>query len=123
MPRHQLPAGKLGPLETEVLRVLWSASEPLAVRTVLDRLNHRRSPELAYTTVMTVMSRLWDKDILRRYPEGRGFVYEPVVADAASIAVRDVMRQHGAAAVAQFVDEVRDDPKLLRRLRRLLEES
>jgi predicted transcriptional regulator len=113
----------LGPLEAEVMRVLWRAREPLTVRAVLERLNRRRRQPLAYTTVMTVLARLADKDILHRHLDGRGYRYEPAVADAAAIAVREVMRDFGDAAVAQFVDEARADPKLLRRLRRLVADS
>lgn len=112
----------LGPLEAEVMKVLWAARRPLLVRDVLDQLNTGRRPPLAYTTVMTVMARLAEKEILRRAPDGRGYRYEAAVPDAAAIAVREVMRDFGAAAVAQFVDEARADPKVLRRLRKLLNE-
>jgi predicted transcriptional regulator len=110
----------LGPLEAEVMRAMWSAGRPLTVREVLERLNDGRGQPLAYTTVMTVMSRLADKDVLRRQQEGRGYVYEAAVADAASLAVRDVLREFGDAAMAQFVDQAKGDPKILRRLERLL---
>ena len=116
-------AGKLlGPLETEVMRALWASPSPVSVRDVLERLNDGRRQPLAYTTVMTVMSRLADKGILHREMDGRGYVYEAAVPDEASIAVRSVVRDFGEAALAQFVDEARSDPKLLRRLRRLLDE-
>jgi predicted transcriptional regulator len=110
----------LGPLEAEVMRVAWAASEPLNVRAVLDLVNDGRTPPLAYTTVMTVMARLAEKAILRRTMNGRGYVYEAAVPDAASIAVRNLVRDFGDAAVAGFVDEARADPKLRARLERLL---
>lgn len=116
--------GKLvGPLEAEVLEVLWSVRRPMGVREVLESLNDGRDTPLAYTTVMTVMSRLADKGILRRELVGRGFDYEPVAWDAAEIAVRNVVRDFGDAALTHFVDEARADPKLMRRLRRLMEKS
>ncbi|MGH9291008.1 MAG: BlaI/MecI/CopY family transcriptional regulator [Acidimicrobiales bacterium] len=113
----------LGPLEAEVMQVMWAAGGRMSVRAMLDRLNDGRDSPLAYTTVMTVMARLAEKDILRRQLDGRGYVYESVVADAAAIAVRSVMRDFGEAAVAQFVDEARADPKLRRRLERLLRDG
>jgi predicted transcriptional regulator len=113
----------LGPLEAEVMRAMWAARTPLTVREVLARLNDGRGQALAYTTVMTVMSRLADKDVLRRRQEGRGYVYEAAVADAASLAVRDVIRDFGDAAVAQFVDQAKGDPKILKRLERLLNDQ
>lgn len=105
------------------MEVLWGAPAPMSVRAVLDRLNDGRQPPLAYTTVMTVMARLAEKEILRRHLDGRGYLYEAAVPDAAAIAVRNVMRDFGDAAVAQFVDEARTDPKLRRRLERLLRDQ
>ena len=113
----------LGPLEAEVMRVAWAADEPLSVRSVLDRLNESRVPALAYTTVMTVMSRLAEKEILRRTMNGRGYLYEAAVADAAAIAVRNLVRDFGDAAIAGFVDEARSDAKLRARLQRLLRDQ
>lgn len=113
----------LGPLESAVMQVMWAADVPLTVRGVLDRVNDRRQPELAYTTVMTVMARLAVKEILRRERHGRGYRYEAVVTDAAAIAVRGVVRDFGEAAVAGFVDEVRADPELLQKLRVLMAED
>lgn len=113
----------LGPLGAEVMAVLWSAGEPLAVRAVLDRLNQGRAEPLAYTTVMTVLTRLAERGAAKRAPAGRGYAYEAAVADAAELAVRDVVRDHGAAAVAHFVDQARADPQLLDRLRQLLSQD
>jgi predicted transcriptional regulator len=113
----------LGPLEAEVVRAAWAAGGPVSVRDLLERVNAGRSHPLAYTTVMTVMSRLTEKDVLRRRKEGRGYVYEPVADDPAALAVHGVMRDFGDAAMAQFVEEARGDPKLLRRLQRLLGED
>jgi predicted transcriptional regulator len=113
----------LGPLETEVMQVLWDAAQPLSVRDVLDVLNRDRAERLAYTTVMTVLARLADKGVLVRTRQGRGFVYEPVAQDEAGLAVRDVLRRYGDAAVAHFVAASVVDPDAKARLRRLLEET
>ena len=102
---------------------LWRAGEPLTVRQLLGRLNRGRRDPLAYTTVMTVMNRLAEKGALHRKRRGRGYSYEPTAPDAAGLAVQSVVREFGDAAVAQFVDQAREDPKLLRRLERLLEEE
>lgn len=120
MVREQDVSKVLGPLEAEVMAIMWAAKSPVSVRDVLNRLNSKRRDLLAYTTVMTVMGRLAEKRILQRRPRGRGFIYEAAVPDAAGIAVREVMRDFGEAALAQFIDEARADPKLLRRLERLL---
>lgn len=113
----------LGPLEAEVMRGVWEAEGPVSVRDLVERLNRQRPQPLAYTTVMTVMSRLAEKGVLSRRLEGRSYLYEATVEDAAGIAVRNVMRDFGDAAMAHFVDEARADPGTLRRLERLLGEN
>ncbi len=104
------------------MRVLWKAHRALAVRDVLETLNEERRVPLAYTTVMTVMARLADKGILKRRRSGKSFLYEAAVKDAAEIAVRNLVRDFGDSAVAHFVDEARANPRILRRLERLMRE-
>ena len=72
---------------------------------------------------MTVMNRLAAKNVLTRHGERRRYVYEATSTDEAGLAVRDVLRVHGDAAVAHFVAEARTDPAVLRRLRALLAED
>jgi predicted transcriptional regulator len=102
---------------------IWEASRPVSVREIVDVLNERRPEPLAYTTVMTVMNRLAAKNVLTRQGERRSYLYEATAPDAAGIAVRDVIRTYGDAAVAHFLDEARADPGVLRRLRGLLAED
>lgn len=109
----------LGPLGAEVVEANVALG-PATVRQVLERVNADRSRPLAYTTVMTVLSRLADKGILSRTAQGRGYVYEVASSDAAQIAVRSVVDEFGPAAVSHFVDAARADPKLMRRLQRLM---
>jgi predicted transcriptional regulator len=121
--RPKKTSSGLAPLESEVMEVVWRADSPVSVRLVLDALNGQRDSPLAYTTVMTVMNRLVAKNVLARHGERRRYVYEATATDAAGLAVRDVLRAHGDAAVAHFVDEARTDPAVLRRLRALLAED
>lgn len=115
--------GGFAPLESQIMEVVWRASEPLPVRRVLDELNERRSQPLAYTTVMTVMNRLLAKGALARHGQRRRYLYQATATDAAGIAVHDVIRNHGDAAVAHFLEAARADPDVLDRLRALLAEG
>ena len=103
--------------------VLWNSGRPMAVREVAQAVNAGRGSPLAYTTVLTVMSRLARKNILARSRSGRGYAYTPVSADSAEIAVRGVVAEYGDAALARFVERVELDPELRRRLRRLMEDQ
>jgi len=66
-------AHELGPLEMEVLGIVEKCG-PEGVTLIQAELK-RRGSELAYTTVMTVLSRLYEKGALSRVKEGKRFVY------------------------------------------------
>ena len=63
---------ELGPLERQVLEVLWERKRAATVRSVQPSF-----PRLAYTTLMTTLDRLYRKGVLRRFRLGRAFGYEP----------------------------------------------
>jgi len=63
---------ELGPLELKVLDVLWVRNRASTVRHVQPSF-----PQLAYTTLMTTLDRLYRKGVLRRFRLGRAFGYEP----------------------------------------------
>ncbi len=63
---------QLGDLGTAVMAVVWD-SEECDVNEVLERLVWDKP--LAYTTIMTVMTRLVDKGFLERSRSGRKFIY------------------------------------------------
>ncbi len=100
---------------------VWKAGKPVSVHEIVAELNSRRSEPLAYTTVMTVMSRLAQKETLARKRIGRSFVYEATSSDPAGVAVKNVIRAYGAEAIAHFVEEAREDPAVLERLQGLIE--
>src|SRR5271165_1777727 len=65
-------SGQLGPLEQRMLDALW-AKGSATVRELVD--DHCQ--DLAYTTVMTTLDRLFKKSLLTRSEEGRAFRYAP----------------------------------------------
>ena len=62
----------LGPLEQRALDVLWARGTATVRELVEDSCR-----DLAYTTVMTTLDRLYKKNILTRSEEGRAFRYSP----------------------------------------------
>ncbi len=64
----------LGELEFIIMDYLWDKKN-VAVRDVLRELSANR--EIAYTTIMTTMDRLWKKGLLERNNEGKTFLYTP----------------------------------------------
>lgn len=107
-----------GTLESEVLGILRAAAGPLTPGEVRERLAGQR--ELAYSTVVTIMSRLQAKGLLSRRRAGRGFCYAPV--DEASLAAGRMSHALGSgsdrdAVLSRFVSGLCGrDAELLRRL-------
>ena len=66
----------LTPLELDIMKVVWSRS-PINVRSVQEAIRPTRN--LAYTTVMTIMDRLYHKGILNRTLHSRTHFYEPAI--------------------------------------------
>jgi predicted transcriptional regulator len=62
----------LGPLESRLLELLWTQRRPATVGDI-----RRALPELAYTTIMTTLDRLYRKGVLLRDKDRRAFVYVP----------------------------------------------
>jgi len=73
-PRHEQPT----PAELEILKILWDRGRPASVRGVLAVVNQDNEAPRAYTSVMSLLNVMTDKGLLRREPDGRAFLYEPV---------------------------------------------
>jgi predicted transcriptional regulator len=69
-------ASKLGPLEREVMELIWRRPEEAAEVSVRD-IYTAFEGRLAYTTLMTTLDRLRKKGLLERRKEGRAFIYSP----------------------------------------------
>ena len=68
----------LGAAELEVLKALWDHG-PATVRQVLNLL-HKRGRQVAYTTVLTFLTRLEQKGYARSDRSGMAYVYRPAVS-------------------------------------------
>jgi predicted transcriptional regulator len=106
-----------GELENEVLSALWAAGAPATAGTVRDAL----TGDPAYTTVLTILSRLHDKGLVGRERAGRGYLYSPVRDEAGHVAagMRALLEKGGdrAAVLARFVAELpAEDEQLLEQL-------
>lgn len=111
----------MGELEYEVLTQLWILESPATPAEVLEALD----ADLAYTTVMTILTRLADKGLVVRERRGRAYAYAPVVSEAELTA----QRMHAVlesssdrrAALNGFVQSL--SKRELTTLRRLLDDN
>jgi predicted transcriptional regulator len=113
--------GRRGPgeLESEVLGALWALGAPATAGAVRDNL----TGDPAYTTVLTILSRMYDKGLVSRERVGRSHRYAPVRDEAghAAAGMRDLLEKGSdrAAVLARFVAELpAEDEQLLERLLR-----
>lgn len=107
-------SASLGDLEQAIMDVLWTddAGHGLTVREVSDRLTGR---DLAYTTVMTVLSRLEAKGVTTRERDGRAWRYRPastresLTAQAMRSPLHDLSSADRQAAILHFLSEASAD--------------
>ena len=115
-------SSQLGPLEERLLEALWQRGHA-TVRELADG----ECKDLAYTTVMTTLDRLFKKNLLAREPEGRAFRYSPrftregLHREAAAEAFRQLLDASPSSSLplsylveivterdSQLLDELRD---------------
>jgi predicted transcriptional regulator len=92
-PHEQGLAKALGALESKIMEACWSMGK-CTVREVHDHL--RAEQDLAYTTVMTVMSRLANKGFLEREMVDGSYVYVPAMS----------RKEFGSALVSEVLDSL-----------------
>jgi predicted transcriptional regulator len=116
----------LGPLEAEIMDVVWDEGE-VTVRDVHGSLNAKRP--IAYTTVMTTLGRLTDKGLLRRVEAQPAHRFSALLtreqyARSTVKSVVDWLVSHFPdPAVSYFVDRVEaEDERVIERLREAIEQ-
>ncbi len=104
---------EFGQLESAIMDVIWSQDRPYLVREVRERLDYGRP--VAYTTVMTVMTILHGKGVLRREKHGRAWRYWPAERreehDARLMA--EILRSGGdhRLTLRRFLDRISDEER------------
>jgi BlaI family penicillinase repressor len=110
-------------LELEILKILWRDG-PCSVRQVRDALVDFR--ELAYTSVMTIMTIMTRKGYLKRSRKGKSYRYTPLATEEETARgivgdlVDRVFDGSAAAAVIQLLDTTDIDEVELAELRELI---
>lgn len=109
----------MGALEAEVLGHLWAFGEPASPGQVLEAMGGG----LAYSSVMTILVRLWKKGLAERERRGRAYVYRPLLSEAELTAsrMRATLDRTGdrEAALSRFVGTLnKREERVLRRILR-----
>lgn len=128
MNRKQVTGKVLGELESQVMEIIWGQKEPVPVKEVACVLG--KSRKIAYTTVMTIMSRLVNKGVLVRHLKGSCYLYkakrskEEFIAKAIHGIFSSAVSTLGESVLTHFVKEIEKiDPKKRNELLKMLEKS
>jgi BlaI family penicillinase repressor len=119
-------AVELGEAELAVMRVLWDDG-PLTVRDVMNRL-HERGRTVAYTTVLTFLSRLEQKGVVASDKRDTAYVYRAKISrqSVSSSRIKTLVDQlyDGAAApmLLQLIESEKFSSEELSQLRKLLDD-
>jgi len=108
--------------ELEIMKIVWKRGRSTVREVYEDLLTHRK---IAYTTVMTMMGTLEQKNHLKKTEQGRAYVYMP--AESQSKVVRGMVEEFvkrvfngSAKPLLVHLVETMDGDEDLEELRRLL---
>lgn len=125
-PEARGAAHVLGDLETAVMELLWREPHQ-AVTEVEERLQRER--EIAHTTVLTTLDRMYRKGYLTREKQGKAFVYAPRYTreefelGVAQEVLGALLQQFTGPALSAFVELVSEDEGTLDRLEQMIREK
>jgi predicted transcriptional regulator len=104
----------LGELEQQVMDIIWDCKN-CSAREVLTKLE--KDKKLAYTTVATILQRLYDKGLLERKENNAVYIYsakiskEKYTKNVAQFFIKDFMSSFGDTAIASFAESIDELPK------------
>jgi predicted transcriptional regulator len=109
-----MKARPLSTLEQEVMNIVWEL-KACSVRDVLQKVN--RSKELAYTTVATVLQRLYKKGLLTRNHKNFIIYYTPKLSkkdygkNLVQSFINKFFSSFGNEAISSFAESIERLPK------------
>lgn len=116
----------LGELEADIMEICWQG-ERVTVRDVYEKLRSQR--EIAYTTVMTIMSRLAEKNLLSKETQGNAFIYTAVLSKleftkrVVGEVLDGLLADFAEPAISHFVDRMgSEDEQKINQLEILLKD-
>lgn len=115
-----------GPLEAKIMDILWNNDE-MTIKEVQHFLEKEKA--VNFNTVMTVMNRLVEKEILQKRAEGRSSMYKPIQSrneflDTQSKEMtNELMDEFGNVVVSHMLDALEDvDDELVAKLEMKIKE-
>ena len=119
------PATVLGPLESEIMKVIWKKGQVLSVGDVHLALTGR-GRDISYSAVKAVLNNLADKAHLTKTRQSKVTLFAAEVsreafdANVISVVVRSLKRNYGSAVITELVDQLAVDKKTIAEFERLI---
>lgn len=104
-----MKAVSLGELEQGIMDIVWKQKKSSA-RDILIKLSNNK--KLAYTTVATILNRLYEKGLVTRREGKNGYTYSPKISkekysqNIAKSFIKNFMNSFGDAAIASFAQGI-----------------
>ncbi|MEW5921353.1 MAG: BlaI/MecI/CopY family transcriptional regulator [Bacillota bacterium] len=115
----------LGKLESEIMEVVWRKGCQVSIRDVYEEIQANR--KIAYTTVMTVMSRLAAKKLLQKWSVGNTHYFLPTITreeftrSVVGKVMDSLLDDFADVTLAHFIQRVqKDDRETIHRLETIL---
>lgn len=111
LPEYRPKKLSLGPLETEILEIVWQLGSA-TVKDVHQQILADPDRDLAYTSVTTVLRRLTEKGWLKCSKKGKAFYWQPLVSQEQARAIKSYEQLNKFLAisnpdlVASFADSL-----------------
>ena len=118
----------LGPLEAEIMEVLWTCGEQMIVSDVVRSLAVK-GRQLSHSAVKAVLNNLTAKHLLDKTLNGNATAFRPRVSKAdfdrnvIAAVLAGLRRNYGAPVVAHLVGEMAEDPEFLDQIERAISQK
>jgi predicted transcriptional regulator len=115
----------LGPLESEIMEVIWDEGRALSVGNVHLALT-KQGREISYSAIKAVLNNLANKGRLKKSREGKVTYFraatsrEAFDAQVVATVVRSLKRNFGSAVIAELVDQLAVDQGTVLEFERLI---
>ncbi|OGK13180.1 hypothetical protein A3C98_00630 [Candidatus Roizmanbacteria bacterium RIFCSPHIGHO2_02_FULL_37_15] len=104
----------LGELEQQVMNIVWR-SRGCSTREIVDEIRKKRS--IAYTTIATILQRLYGKELVDRKIHQQGYWYFPRISkesyikNLATSFLRKITYSYGDVAITSFAESLDHLPR------------
>ena len=105
---------QISELESQIMNIVWELKR-CSVRDTVDNLKTQK--KLAYTTVATILQRLYEKGLVKREEDKLAILYSPKVSKEsyskkiAKVITNNFFNTFGDIGIASFADSIDKLPK------------